>query len=107
MKRHAVLTEDILSRVSAFHDFAAIAAAHHERLDGKGYPKGLAGAAISLETRIITVGDIFDAITAKRPYRDPMLIPDAIATLERDRETAVDGSCLDALRSALPALGLA
>ena len=90
MKRHAVLTEDILSRVSAFQDFAAIAAAHHERLDGKGYPKGLAGNAISLETRIITAGDIFDAITAKRPYREPMPISEAIATLEQDRGTAVD-----------------
>ncbi len=106
MKRHAALSEEILSRMSPFRDLAAIAAAHHERLDGKGYPKGLAGDAIALETRIITAGDIFDAITAKRPYRDPMTVPEAMATLERERGTAVDGYCLDALRSALPSLGL-
>ena len=107
MKRHAILSEDILSRMSAFRDLAAIAGAHHERLDGKGYPKGLAGDAIMLETRIITAGDIFDAITAKRPYRDPMPVPEAIATMERDRGTAVDERCLDALWAALPRLGMA
>ena len=106
MKRHATLSEDILSRMSAFRDLAAIAGAHHERLDGKGYPKGLSGSAIALETRIITAGDIFDAITAKRPYRDPMPVPEAIATMERDRGTALDGRCLDALRAALPQLGM-
>jgi putative nucleotidyltransferase with HDIG domain len=106
MKRHAILSEDILSRMSAFRDLAAIAGAHHERLDGKGYPRGLAADAIALETRIITAGDIFDAITAKRPYRDPMPISEAMATMERDRGTAVDERCLDALRAVLPRLGL-
>jgi HD-GYP domain-containing protein (c-di-GMP phosphodiesterase class II) len=106
MKRHAMLSEDILSRMSAFRDLAAIAGAHHERLDGKGYPKGLAGDAIVLETRIITAGDIFDAITAKRPYRDPMPIPEAIATMDRERGTAIDDRCLDALWAALPRLGM-
>ncbi len=107
MKRHAMLSEDILSRMSAFRDLAVVAGAHHERLDGKGYPKGLAGDAIMLETRIITAGDIFDAITAKRPYRDPMPIPEAMATMDRDRGTAVDERCLDALWVALPQLGMA
>ena len=107
MKRHAILSEDILSRMSAFRDLAAIAGAHHERLDGRGYPKGLMGDAIVLETRIITAGDIFDAITAKRPYRDPMPIPEAMATMDRDRGTAVDDRCLDALWAALPQLGMA
>jgi HD-GYP domain-containing protein (c-di-GMP phosphodiesterase class II) len=107
MQRHAMLSEDILSRMSAFRELAPIAGAHHERLDGKGYPKGLAGDAIVLETRIITAGDIFDAITARRPYRAPMTIPDAMQTLERDRGTAVDGRCLDALWAALPRLGMA
>ncbi len=107
MKRHAMLSEDILSRMSAFRDLAVVAGAHHERLDGKGYPKRLAGDAIMLETRIITAGDIFDAITAKRPYRDPMPIQEAMATMDRDRGTAVDERCLDALWVALPQLGMA
>ncbi len=104
MRRHPALTEEILSRMSAFRAMAPIAGAHHERLDGKGYPKGLAGEAIALESRIITTGDIFDAITARRPYRDPMPVPVAMAVMEKDRGTALDGDCLDALRTALPRL---
>lgn len=107
IKRHPALTEEILSRLSIFRDMASIAGAHHERLDGKGYPRGLTGEAIALETRIITAGDIFDAITAQRPYRDPMSVVDAMSLMERDRGTAIDGRCLDALRAALPQLGLA
>lgn len=106
MKRHAALSEEILSRMSAFRDLAAIAGAHHERLDGKGYPKGLAGDEIVLETRIITAGDIFDAITARRPYRDPMPISEARATMDRERGSAIDDRCLDALWAALPQLGM-
>lgn len=102
IKRHATLSEDILFRMSAFRDMAAIAGAHHERLDGKGYPKGLAGDAIALETRIITTGDIFDAITARRPYRDPMPVSEAMMTMDRDRGTALDPRCLDALHAVLP-----
>jgi HD-GYP domain-containing protein (c-di-GMP phosphodiesterase class II) len=86
--------------MSVFRDMAPIAAAHHERLDGKGYPKGLSGEAITLETRIITTGDIFDALTARRPYRDPMPIPEALRLMEQDRGTALDGNCLDALHAA-------
>jgi HD-GYP domain-containing protein (c-di-GMP phosphodiesterase class II) len=101
MKRHAALTEEVLSRMSAFRDMAPIAGAHHERLDGKGYPKGLAGEAITLETRIITIGDVFDAITARRPYRDPTPVPDALRLMEKDRGTSLDGDCLDALWAAI------
>jgi len=104
MKRHAMLSEEVLSRMSAFRDLASVAGAHHERLDGKGYPKGLKGDAIVLETRIITAGDIFDAITAKRPYNTPLPVPEAIAAMERDRGTAIDERCLDALRAVLPVL---
>jgi len=105
MRRHPALTEEILSRMSAFKDLAPIAGAHHERLDGQGYPKGLSGDAIALETRIITTGDIFDALTARRPYRGPMPVADAVSLMERDRGTALDGDCLNALRVALPRLG--
>ena len=67
MKRHAAYTEVILSRVKAFESIAFIAASHHERMDGKGYPRGIAGDQIPLETRIITTADVFDALTAERP----------------------------------------
>ena len=58
-----------------------------------------------METRIITVADIFDAITAERPYRGPIPVADAIAMMEKERDAAIDGTCLDALKQTLPELG--
>ena len=105
VKAHAAYSEQILARLNIFSELAFVAAAHHERLDGKGYPRGLAADRIPLETRIITVADIFDAITAERPYRGPIPVPDAMAMMEKERGAAIDGVCLDALKQALPDLG--
>jgi HD-GYP domain-containing protein (c-di-GMP phosphodiesterase class II) len=102
VKRHARFTEDILLRVRIFGALAPIAGAHHERPDGNGYPKRLKGESISLETRIITAADIFDAITAERPYRGAIPVEQALAMMERERDTAIDGQCLDALKRAVP-----
>ena len=102
VKKHARFTEDILLRVRAFTELAPVAAAHHERLDGKGYPKRLAAGEIALETRIITAADIFDAITAARPYRKAIAVEEALAMMERERDSAVDGRCLDALKKTAP-----
>jgi HD-GYP domain-containing protein (c-di-GMP phosphodiesterase class II) len=101
MKLHAVHSETILSRISAFSDLAAIAAAHHERLDGKGYPRGLKGDEIALETRIITTADIFDALTADRPYRSAMPVAKALAIMSDMVGSAIDPDCFTALRAAL------
>ena len=68
-----------MSRIAAFDEIAAIAGAHHERLDGKGYPRGLIGNQIALETRIITTADILDALTPNGPYRAAMPISSALA----------------------------
>lgn len=106
VKAHAAYSEQILSRLGAFTELAFVSAAHHERLDGKGYPRGLTGADIPLETRIITVADIFDAITAERPYRGPIPVNEAIAMMEQECGTAIDMTCLDALKSAAPWAGL-
>jgi putative nucleotidyltransferase with HDIG domain len=105
VKSHAAHSEQILARLAVFSELSFVAGAHHERLDGKGYPRGLSAEHIPLETRIITVADIFDAITADRPYRGPIAVPDAIAMMEKERGTAIDGNCLDALKASLPALG--
>lgn len=101
MKMHAAHTETILSRIAAFGDLAAIAGAHHERLDGKGYPHGLKGDRIAFESRIITVADIFDALTAERPYRAAMPVSKALAIMTDMVDTAIDEDCFDALRRAL------
>lgn len=102
VKKHARFTEEILQRVRVFSELAPVAGAHHERPDGNGYPKRLAGDAISLETRIITAADIFDAITAARPYRAAIPVEEALAMMGRERGSAVDGQCLDALKKTAP-----
>ena len=101
IKMHAVHSEQILLRIAAFHDLAPIAAAHHERLDGKGYPRGLRGDEIDYETRIITVADIFDALTADRPYRAAMSVAEALALMSEMVGSAIDAGCFDALRQAV------
>ncbi len=104
MKMHAAYSEQILSRIEAFSDLAVIAAAHHERLDGNGYPRGISGDQISLETRIITAADIFDALTAERPYRAAMPISKALAIMAADVGTAIDADCFAALQRAVARL---
>lgn len=98
VQAHALHTEAILSRIGAFAELARVAAAHHERLDGTGYPRGMAADAISLETRIITVADVFDAITAARPYRDAVPVPKALEIMAENVGSAIDGDCFGALR---------
>jgi HD-GYP domain-containing protein (c-di-GMP phosphodiesterase class II) len=97
VREHAAHTETILSRISAFSDIAPLAAAHHERLDGRGYPKGLAAAQIPIETRIITVCDFFDALTAARPYRGAIPADEALSIVRESVGTAVDPECFAAL----------
>jgi len=104
MKQHAAHTETILSRIAAFGDLAGIAGAHHERLDGKGYPRGLAGDEIVLETRIITCADIFDALTAERPYRAAMPVSKALGIMSEMVGTQIDSDCFTALRRAIGAV---
>ncbi len=81
---------------------------HHEHVDGSGYPDGLRGSAIPLESRVIHVADAFEAMTANRPYNPARLPVEAFAELDRGVGTQFDGDCVDALRSALgPDMGSA
>ena len=97
MRRHAAHTEAILGRIGAFAELARVAGAHHERLDGTGYPRGLAGGQIALETRIITTADVFDAISADRPYRAAVPIAQTIETMRAMVGSALDARCFAAL----------
>lgn len=77
-----------------------IVAFHHQMLDGSGYPELRAGDSVPVEARIITVADIFDALTSRRPYKDSWRIEDALAELEGMAETGkLDAFCVDALKS--------
>lgn len=101
VKLHPVHSGEILRGVSLFAEIAPIAEGHHERLDGKGYPHGLSAKHIGRDTRIVTVADIFDALTADRPYRKAMTVSQALEIMENDVGTAIDGDCLQALKRAL------
>ncbi|WP_246657467.1 HD domain-containing protein [Cohaesibacter sp. CAU 1516] len=101
IQSHPVHGEAILTRIEAFRDIAPLAGSHHEKLDGKGYPRGWKGEEICLESRILSVADVFDALTADRPYRAAMPIEKALSILDKDTGTAFDGRCVAALKMAL------
>ena len=98
IQRHPVIGARMIADDPNLYLYEDIVRHHHERPDGTGYPKRLAGAAIPLATRIITACDIFDAITAARPYRAAMPLERAFELMERERDTAIDGRCLEALK---------
>jgi putative nucleotidyltransferase with HDIG domain len=95
---HPYYTEQILRKVPVFRDFAAMAAAHHEKLDGSGYCKSLTADQLSLEARILTVADIFDALFADRPYRAGLPMEKVMSIIETDVPRALDGRCYEALK---------
>jgi HD-GYP domain-containing protein (c-di-GMP phosphodiesterase class II) len=99
MRAHAGHTQAILGRIGALSDLAPIAAAHHERLDGKGYPLGLRDEAITRETRIITLCDCYDALTADRPYRPALRVEHALEVMAGDVGTALDPEGFEALKA--------
>lgn len=104
MRNHAALSEGILEKIDAFRDMGRIGGAHHERLDGRGYPRGLKAEDLDLETRIVSVSDVFDALTADRPYRAAMPIPKALGIMREDVGKAFDPDCFAALERAIARL---
>lgn len=96
MEDHVVVTDKLLSRISFSDELSHVrswAAAHHELLDGSGYPAHLSGDAIPQEVRIITILDIFDALVAEdRPYKPGMPVERALAILRdmAEREGRLD-----------------
>lgn len=80
---------------------ATIALSHHERWDGKGYPRGLAGEAIPIEGRITAVADVFDALTSQRPYKPAFPLERSLEILREGRGTQFDPAVLDAFFAAI------
>ena len=91
IKRHPQQGARVVSSLDGYGPVAEIILAHHERIDGKGYPRGLAGDEIPELSRIISVADTYDVMTARDSYRTPMSSHDAIVELRR-----VAGKQLDA-----------
>ena len=97
VRAHPAMGEEIVSRIKPLRQFASTIRSHHERLDGKGYPDGLAGTQISLTTRIVTVADSFNAMIGRRPYRLPMSPGNALDQLYAHRGTQFDPIVVEAM----------
>lgn len=97
VKQHPYFTYEILARVPVFSDFAYDASCHHERLDGRGYYRGVSGDALSLHARILATADIYDALSATRPYREALPIEKVLSIIQEGRGTQLCPETVDAL----------
>ena len=103
MKEHSLIGYEILGE----HNDASLGAAsimalqHHERWNGTGYPKGIKKDEISLYARIVAVADVFDALTCKRPYKEPWPIEKAVDLIKEERGKHFDPQVVDAFMDVL------
>ena len=103
MMQHAHIGHEILrdSPSEFLKAGATIAWCHHEQYGGGGYPRGLQGAEIPLEARIVALADVFDALLARRPYKDPWSLDATLGYLRQQRGRHFDPDCVDALFASL------
>jgi len=106
IREHPVVTRRILERVPGFGVLAPIAAAHHERLDGSGYPQGLAGDELTMPMRLLAVADVYEALTSERPYRAAMRSEEALAIIRAGAPHRLDQEAASALASLTHDTGL-
>ena len=102
VKTHAARSERILNEINfegIFSKVPEIAGAHHERFDGGGYPNGLKGEEIPLGARIIALADVFEAVTSKRHYRNPMQLDKALQLIQEESGRQFDKKIVDAFFS--------
>lgn len=97
LRAHPAHTWNILRCIRGFEELSEIAASHHEKLNGTGYHRGLTAPQLPLEARILVVSDIFDALSAKRPYRDSLPLDKVFEIMRKDVPHALDALCLEAL----------
>jgi putative two-component system response regulator len=98
MKQHSVIGAKILNGSDA--EFIrlgeTIAQSHHEKWDGSGYPDSLKGIEIPISSRITAIADVFDALTSKRPYKEPFSVEDALVIIRAGRGSQFDPDVVDA-----------
>ncbi len=97
IRKHPDYSQQILQQVGAFQTLADVASAHHERLDGRGYHRRLGGGQLPWVARVLAVADIYEAMSAKRPYRDAMSWDRIQQIMTADAGNGVDPDCLRAL----------
>jgi HD-GYP domain-containing protein (c-di-GMP phosphodiesterase class II) len=90
VRAHPEQGAELVGRVEGFEEIAAIILAHHERIDGRGYPSGLRGEQIPSLARIISVADVYDVLTGRDTYRTPVSPTEAIAEMRRVAGTQLD-----------------
>ncbi|MCX6021794.1 MAG: HD-GYP domain-containing protein, partial [Chloroflexi bacterium] len=103
MREHPRLGHDILRRIGRLDAEIDIILSHHERMDGAGYPRGLAGEQIPLEARVVAVADVYDALTTDRPYRHALPHEVAMAMIRESSGPHLDPRCVEALERVLGA----
>jgi HD-GYP domain-containing protein (c-di-GMP phosphodiesterase class II) len=102
IKAHPEWGTKLLHELGGFTDAVRnLVRDHHERLDGAGYPRGLTAEQLDLDTRILTVCDVYDALISKRVYRDAWTHDQAMELLRRESGTAFDPRCVEALERVL------
>ncbi|MEA4893183.1 MAG: HD domain-containing response regulator [Peptococcaceae bacterium] len=95
VKKHPVKGKEILAAITMFSEIAPIVEQHHERFDGRGYPRGLKGPEILEEARLISIADAFDAMTSHRRYRSNMTLEQAVDQLQKGKGSQFDAAAVD------------
>jgi HD-GYP domain-containing protein (c-di-GMP phosphodiesterase class II) len=103
VKAHPLVSQRILERVPGFSELAPLAGAHHERLDGTGYPRGLMADELTMPMRVLAVADVYEALTADRPYRSTYTAAQAFAIMRREVPRRLDADAFAALEALLAA----
>jgi putative nucleotidyltransferase with HDIG domain len=104
MREHPVIGHQMLKDVPFLHSSLSGIRHHHERWDGAGYPDTLSGETIPLQVRILSVADVFDALTSDRPYRSAMSVAEATEMIEREAGRQFDPAVVAAFKARLGAI---
>jgi HD-GYP domain-containing protein (c-di-GMP phosphodiesterase class II) len=104
LRMHVALGVDIISKANWLESARDVVEFHHEKFDGSGYMKGLRGNSIPLNARIFAIVDVFDALTSRRPYKEPLSFDEATAIMHRGRGSHFDPRLLDAFDTVAPKL---
>jgi HD-GYP domain-containing protein (c-di-GMP phosphodiesterase class II) len=104
MKRHVEYGLDIVNRCRWLDDAAEVVGSHHEKFDGKGYLKGLKGEEIPVTARIFAMVDVFDALTARRPYKEPFTLEKTLSIIQEGTGSHFDPSLAQTFAELAPKL---